>query len=156
MTRHILRTVPAYFQAVWEGRKTFEVRYDDRGYQAGDTVVLREYDRMLKCECPAGSTHGTDCIRYSGREIDANVPYVLASTPSYGSAPHQRGFNGNGFVVLSLANIGLTDKRPGDRPVFAFLKLDPTRPSPADMPKFHPGGVVGPTFHRMEGLDDPS
>ena len=41
---HDLKITPAYFQAVIEGRKTFEIRQNDRGYQAGDTVTLQEWD----------------------------------------------------------------------------------------------------------------
>jgi hypothetical protein len=41
--------VQPFFDEVWEGRKTFEVRKDDRDYQAGDTVVLREWPAARRC-----------------------------------------------------------------------------------------------------------
>ena len=41
---HELKIWPQYYQAVASGKKTFEVRENDRGFQAGDTVTLLEYD----------------------------------------------------------------------------------------------------------------
>jgi len=40
---HELKIVPKYYERILEGVKNFEVRYNDRGFQPGDTVVLREY-----------------------------------------------------------------------------------------------------------------
>jgi hypothetical protein len=45
MTEHILKTLPDYYEAVERGDKTFEVRRDDRGFQKGDTLVLRKLAR---------------------------------------------------------------------------------------------------------------
>lgn len=42
--KHELKIEPAYFEAVLSGAKTFEIRYNDRGYQKGDTVILKEYN----------------------------------------------------------------------------------------------------------------
>lgn len=41
---HTLKTHPAPFRAVRDGRKRFEVRKDDRMFQCGDTVTLQYYD----------------------------------------------------------------------------------------------------------------
>lgn len=104
MTHHDLKTAPTYFEAVWDGSKTFEVRLDDRGYQCGDTVALREWDRTAGCMCPeksSGFHTAGSCTKYTGREITATIGYVLASTPHRGSV---RGFNGNGYVVFSLVD----------------------------------------------------
>lgn len=35
MKKHELKILPQYFQAVWSGIKTFELRKDDRDYQLG-------------------------------------------------------------------------------------------------------------------------
>jgi hypothetical protein len=59
---HELKCWPEPFQATWDGGKTHEVRVDDRGYRAGDRLLLREYDPTR-----AG---------YTGREVLADVTYV--------------------------------------------------------------------------------
>lgn len=60
MAIHELKLAPGWFDAVADGRKTFEVRRDDRGFAVGDTLCMREYD-------------GT----YSGRRCCAEVAYIL-------------------------------------------------------------------------------
>lgn len=60
--KHILKILPCYFEAVLDGKKTFEIRENDRGYQAGDTVVLREHDKVML---------------YTGRELEFKIGYVL-------------------------------------------------------------------------------
>lgn len=41
--RHILKTWPEPFKALADGRKTFEFRNDDRGFEVGDMLVLRQF-----------------------------------------------------------------------------------------------------------------
>ena len=36
--KHVIKILEPYADAIAEGRKTFEVRYNDRGYNAGDIV----------------------------------------------------------------------------------------------------------------------
>jgi hypothetical protein len=66
--RHDLKCLPAYFHAVCRGDKPFEVRRDDRGYQKGDVLNLREYD----------PTQGaTEREHYTGNAEQVLVTYVL-------------------------------------------------------------------------------
>jgi hypothetical protein len=44
MTNHELKCHPHFFAAIVEGKKTFEIRRDDRKYSIGDTLTLKEYD----------------------------------------------------------------------------------------------------------------
>jgi hypothetical protein len=44
VTTHELKIWPVYYQAVKSGQKTFELRNNDRGFQKGDRVILREFD----------------------------------------------------------------------------------------------------------------
>jgi len=41
---HELKIWPQYYCRVADGSKTFEVRKNDRGFQPGDTVILKEWD----------------------------------------------------------------------------------------------------------------
>lgn len=42
--KHELKIWPQYYNRVKDGSKTFEIRENDRGFQQGDSVLLREYD----------------------------------------------------------------------------------------------------------------
>lgn len=64
MMIHELKCHPEPFTALWDGRKTYEVREDDRGFQVGDTLWLRCWDPVLQL--------------YLGNEIYATVEYLTA------------------------------------------------------------------------------
>ena len=40
--RHDLKTLDRYYDAIVDGRKTFEVRLNDRAFQTGDIIRLRK------------------------------------------------------------------------------------------------------------------
>lgn len=42
-TEHKLKTISRYWDAVADGRKTFEVRLNDRAFQTGDILVLEKF-----------------------------------------------------------------------------------------------------------------
>lgn len=44
MATIVLKTINPYFHEVWEGNKTFEVRFNDRDFKVGDIVYLVEYE----------------------------------------------------------------------------------------------------------------
>jgi hypothetical protein len=98
---HELKTWPRSFQAILDGDKTFEVRFDDRGFQRGDRVLLREWDPDVQCSCrETGTKHSAaDCSRYTGREIYAEIGFLTSSVPRRSGGP---GFDGRGYVVFSL------------------------------------------------------
>ncbi len=60
---HELKTWPQYYNAVCDGSKNFEVRKDDRDYQVGDGLLLREWD-------PLSET-------YTGAKTNVIVTYTL-------------------------------------------------------------------------------
>lgn len=81
--KHELKILPPYFEAVLSGEKTFEIRNNnDRGFEKGDTLVLREFDPELSCKFALEG--------YTGRTIERVVSYVS----NYEQQP--------GFVVLGL------------------------------------------------------
>lgn len=41
---HILKTWPIYFQKVKSNEKPYELRFNDRDYQVGDILILKEWD----------------------------------------------------------------------------------------------------------------
>ena len=43
---HVLKTKERYFQEVVDGNKRFEIRNNDRDFQKGDIVKLREVDEL--------------------------------------------------------------------------------------------------------------
>lgn len=59
---HELKTWERPFQAVWDGLKLHEVRVNDRGFEVGGVLYLREWDVGLQ--------------KYSGRGIRAEVTYI--------------------------------------------------------------------------------
>lgn len=60
---HEVKLLKEYYNEVFMGRKTFEVRKNDRNYQTGDTLILNEWDN--------------DKQEYTGRKMARNVLYIL-------------------------------------------------------------------------------
>lgn len=76
---HELKTWIEFFDAVYWGDKTFEVRKNDRNFKEGDILILKEFDSKIN--------------KYTGRETVRHVSYVLQGG-SFGIE--------KGFVVLGL------------------------------------------------------
>jgi hypothetical protein len=85
VTVHRLKTWVPYFDAVVDGRKPFEVRRDDRGFQCGDRVRLVEVCKPAPLPLP------------TGREAEYEITYVLTGG-QFGIEP--------GYVVLGLGGDG--------------------------------------------------
>lgn len=87
MKTHELKTDPQVYDAVAFGGKTFEIRYNDRDFQVGDTLLLRrtEYSGL---EMQNGSP-----LEFSGKASLWTVTYVLHG-PLYGL--------NSGWVIMSI------------------------------------------------------
>jgi hypothetical protein len=80
--RHELKCWPPYFERLLDGSKTFEVRKDDRGYQTGDWLVLREWD-PAKCRIDSACNGRYDgynpCPAYTRRVLEFKVGFIFKS-----------------------------------------------------------------------------
>ena len=83
---HTLKTDREVFQAVRDGRKTFEIRLNDRAFRVGDTLILHETVHTGE-EMRAGAP-----LQYTGCELKKTVSHVLSG---YGLM--------DGWVCLSFA-----------------------------------------------------
>lgn len=85
MTEHDLKVWPEYYDAIEADLKPFEIRKNDRDYQVGDVLRLREY------------SPGPD--EYTGRETRRRVVYMLN-----GDSPTAYAFGlRTGFVAMALS-----------------------------------------------------
>lgn len=82
---HDLKTDPDVFDAVWNGLKTFEIRFNDRNFKVGDWLSLHE-TKHSGSQMKAGAS-----LIYTGRSMLRQVSHVLSG---YGLA--------DGWVCLSL------------------------------------------------------
>ena len=64
---HQLKQMSEYFEDVIAGKKTFEIRVDDRDYEKGDYLALNEIDN-------SGIYTGRSCVVY--------VDYILRDLPN--------------------------------------------------------------------------
>ena len=82
---HNLKIWPRFFRAVADGEKTFEYRFNDRGYQCGDMIDLLEWDP----DPPLGKPDAGP-IGYTGRGIRLRIGFILPVE--------------NNYVILSLVD----------------------------------------------------
>lgn len=94
--KHTLKTDSEGFRAVYDGKKTHEIRFNDRDYKPGDQLALKE-------------------TKYTGEEMKAGKPLICTDAgilakvthvlhgPIYGLA--------DGWVILSI-NVEYKHKPP--------------------------------------------
>ena len=75
---HELKLSTNYFPDVISGKKSFEVRKNDRPFKVGDLLALNEYDTKAKCYT------GNSCLVY--------VDYIL----------DDKNYCKEGYVVMSI------------------------------------------------------
>lgn len=76
---HYLKTLTNFYNAVESGNKTFEVRFNDRDFRVGDTLILQNWNGWER----------------TGRELIKKVTYIL-DDPQYCK---------DGYVVLGIKDI---------------------------------------------------
>ena len=65
--KHELKTWIEYFDKVADGIKTFEIRKNDRNFQVGDILLLKEYCNKTEA--------------YTGAFVEVEVTYILDKQP---------------------------------------------------------------------------
>jgi len=83
MTIHELKTHMPFFQEIVQGEKTWELRRNDRGFEVGDVLHLREYDPVSSGGTYTGADAFVVVTRIRG---DWNLPVGLK----------------RGFVILDI------------------------------------------------------
>lgn len=79
MIEHKVKISPKWFEDVKSGLKNFEIRKNDRDYQIGDYITLREWDRG----------------KYTGRQITRKIQYIYQGDGTYGLSDE--------YCILGLA-----------------------------------------------------
>lgn len=90
---HELKIMTAYFPRVLDGSKPFEIRYNDRNFQEGDTVTLNEWDGE----------------HYTSRSAKRRITFVT----DYAQKP--------GFVVFGMKPVHETDEDSLERPYTVYF-----------------------------------
>ena len=60
---HVLKAWDVFMADIASGKKTFEVRRNDRNYEHGDILILQGFDMESK--------------KYTGKSIEAEITYML-------------------------------------------------------------------------------
>jgi hypothetical protein len=105
--KHILKTDPYAWDMVECGKKTYELRYNDRAFSEGDHLIL---DRTLYtgAEMKAGAP-----LIYGEKGIECEILHVLRG-PVYGLADK--------WCILSIRKLY----------THSFMNLDPTHAGPCN------------------------
>lgn len=79
MKIHELKTIQPFFSQIDNGEKTFEIRINDRDFQTGDYLLLRNYDAVNET--------------YNGEDLLVRVKSIL------------KGHTGikSGFCIMSIS-----------------------------------------------------
>jgi len=77
---HVIKAWPEFFEALVDGRKKFEIRFNDRAYAVGHKLRIREF-------IPSPEGGG----RFTGREVGRVITYMTNH--------EQR----RGYVVMGIA-----------------------------------------------------
>ena len=83
MKNHELKIAPEFFEAIAAGEKTFELRKEDRGFNVGDVLWLREWKDD----------------RHTGRELKKRATYLLSG---WGLS--------SGYVCIALGEYQLNER----------------------------------------------
>lgn len=75
--KHELKIEPRFYARVADGSKTFEIRDNDRGFQFGDAVILREWDPE-----PVNATSDSPKGYTDSKPLEFRVGYIYVLSSS--------------------------------------------------------------------------
>jgi hypothetical protein len=87
MKRHELKTDISIFKLIMLGKKTAELRKDDRGFKPGHFLILKEWNSELK--------------RFTGRQRCFKITHILRAEDGYPGLK-------KGFVMISMRPASIT------------------------------------------------
>jgi hypothetical protein len=102
MIEHELKIWPPFFEHLADGRKRFDVRFNDRKFKIGDAIKFREYIPKQRA-----ANFGQDDAYYTGRNLWMRVRYVLDPRPD---RDPDCGLVA-GYVVLDLEPINSAEQK---------------------------------------------
>lgn len=70
MKVHKLKILPEYYNAQIEGKKNFEIRKNDRNFQIGDWLLLKEYNPKIK--------------KFTERKVMVEITYITDYQQKHG------------------------------------------------------------------------
>ncbi len=114
MKVHEIKSWPESFQPTRQRVKLAEFRRDDRGYEVGDLLVIREYDPNVKMRY----TEPVDADCYTGEVEFARITHKTEGGSDGHGIPE-------GYCVLSIWPMALIS---GGGPSAASLEPAPTPP----------------------------
>ena len=71
---HELKSWPEFFLDIHNGKRTFDLRKNDRNFKVGDVIKLREWEPTTNA--------------YSGREILKRITYIMEGVGPGGIPPY--------------------------------------------------------------------
>jgi hypothetical protein len=86
MSEHELKCWPQFFEAIIAGEKTCELRRNDRNYQVGDVLRLREWDPFRE--------------HYTGRHYKVRVTHIISAEQACALSPEALA---PGFCIMSVS-----------------------------------------------------
>ena len=76
---HELKIWPEFFKQIRNGRMKFQLRRNDRDFQVGDELLLKEWDpEHHDGTIPTGGKRPFKVGDYTGRELLVRVDYIMS------------------------------------------------------------------------------
>jgi len=84
MRKISLKTWPEYFKQICMGTKTFEIRKNDRSFEVGDILIVKEWNPSTE--------------RYTGNLVKCSITYIIDGD----NIPINLGFELKNACVMSI------------------------------------------------------